>query len=254
MQAEGSDSTTSSTSPQETEGTMEPREGEAPSADLPAESEALVVAKPRRTGLTAEIREIETADVSLREPSGTCVMQGDLLRDVTFAEDVFEKPIGVLRIPQITLPYVIVLSQACDLQNAKCLLSVLVAPLYNAEHFFEQKHLSELGQPDGQRLTETSSGYKRIVQNNDPRYHYLEFPDGVQLPKGVIDFRHYCTLNVRYLSSIRREQLVWSLPPLWRESVSQRFAAFLARIGLPQSVPPPDLDDVNRALAWPKKA
>ncbi len=223
---------------------------------MPAPFEPYAVAKPRRKGVRAKIEalETETKTVSLRKgPAvGVTVLQGDIFRNVTFVEDVFEGQAGILHVPQIVFPHIIVLSQVCDLEHAQWLLSVLAAPLYNAEHVFGGEHLSDLG-VETETITRDSTRRTSITRNNEPRYHHLQFPDGVQLPESVIDFRHYFSLNVQYLKLKRRADLAWTVPALWREHISQRFAAFLARIGLPQPVPPPDPAKVQEALRWPKK-
>ncbi len=210
------------------------------------------LAKARRTGLRIQIESIVRRDeyVSLRKGPVTDVkvLQGDIFRSVIFTEDVFKDDrAGLLYVPQILFPYVVVLTQACDLDNATTLLSVLVAPLYNSEHVFAGEHLSKCNIPSSQIKKKGTKG-QQIIKNNVPRYHHLEFPEGVQLPEAIIDFRHYFSVNLEYLRSIRDAQLAWTVPPLWREHIAQRFAAFLSRIGLPQPTPPPDTDRVLRAL------
>ena len=75
----------------------------------------------------------------------------------------------------------------------------------------------------------------------------------MQLTESIIDFRHYFSVNVEYLRGLKGDSLVWSVPPLWREDISQRFAAFLARIGLSQPTPPLDVAKVYDALRWPPR-
>ena len=53
----------------------------------------------------------------------------------------------------------------------------------------------------------------------------------------VIDFKHYFTINVeqaiKYKSN--KDKFQFTLDKLFKESVSQRFANYLSRIGLPES-------------------
>ena len=169
------------------------------------------------------------------------ISQGDVFRDVECIEYAIEKR-GIIEVSKIVFPLVIVLTQDCDLeqdssnrgkstQNTK-LLSVLVAPLYNAEHLFLGEHLSDLG------LTMEKINIKRspgttLMQNERPRYHYIDFPASVPLVASVADFKHYFSVHVTYLEGIRKTNFVCRLSDLFREDVSQRFAAYLARIGLP---------------------
>ena len=174
------------------------------------------------------------------------VQQGDIIRDVEYLEYAIRVE-GVVEFSTITFPWTIVLSQACDMDmdyktrwakhdapsnDDKQLVSVLVAPMYNAKHVYEGSHLSEL-RLEMAKITEGKTPGKNVRQNCDPRYHYLSFGDGIPMPPLVIDFKHYFTVNAAILKDAKRDRFVGQLAPLHREQVSQRFAAFLARIGLP---------------------
>lgn len=176
------------------------------------------------------------------------VSQGDIFREIECVEYVSEKK-GILIVSKIIFPLVVVLTQDCDLkwdaqqrktrveQNVgsqdKQLFSVLVAPLYNAEHVYEGTHLSELGLKMASVPRKGNSG--SMLKNNErPRYHYLEFPPEINVVPSVIDFKHHFSLSVGYLEKRRTTKFVCRLSELFRENLSQRFAAYLARIGLPE--------------------
>lgn len=171
----------------------------------------------------------------------TRISQGDVFRDVECIEYAVEKK-GIIEVSKIVFPLVIVLTQDCDLeqdsrnrtkitQNTK-LLSVLVAPLYNSEHVFLGQHLSDLGLTMEPIQKNRSTG-STLMQNERPRYHYIEFPSHIPLVASTADFKHYFSVHVSYLESIRKTNFVCRLSDLFREDLSQRFAAYLARIGLP---------------------
>jgi hypothetical protein len=173
------------------------------------------------------------------------ISQGDVYREVEFLEYIAEKE-GNIEISKIVFPLVIVLTQDCDLYQDfkfrfgrprpttqdKLLLSVLVAPLYNVEHLYLGEHLSQL---DIQMSTinKGKTPGKNLRNNETLRYHYIEFPDDVQVVPSVIDFKHYFSVNVQYLKRIKNTNFVCTVSPLYREDISQRFASFLSRIGLP---------------------
>lgn len=84
--------------------------------------------------------------------------QGEILRDIDFIEYAVQRR-GNVKISTITFPYVVVLTQDCDLQqdygvrwsrkhkpknHDKKLFSALVAPLYNRDHFLAGEHLSDI--------------------------------------------------------------------------------------------------------------
>ena len=172
----------------------------------------------------------------------TRISQGDVFRDVECIEYVIEKK-GIIEVSKIVFPLIIVLTQDCDLeqdsrnrsrstQNTK-LLSVLVAPLYNAEHVFLGDHLSDLGLTM-EAITKKKTPGLTLMQNERPRYHYIEFPSDIPLVPATADFKHYFSVHVSYLENIRKNNFVCRLSDLFREDLSQRFAAYLARIGLPE--------------------
>ena len=173
------------------------------------------------------------------------INQGDIFRDVEFIEYATEKN-GIVEFSRIIFPLVVVLTQDCDLEQNhhamfsrkrsknqdKWLLSVLVAPLYNAEHFYLGSHLSEL-KMTMQTINKTRKDGDLIRQNRDPRFHFLEFPEKIPIVSSVVDFKHYFSINVKYLQKIRKTNYICSISPLYREQISHRFAYFLSRIGLP---------------------
>jgi hypothetical protein len=173
------------------------------------------------------------------------ISQGDVYRDVECIEYVLERE-GVVEVSKIVFLLVVVLTQDCDLQrNAaykpgagkpktddKRLFSVLVAPLYNAEHVFQGTHLEDLGLTMAEINRGRSPG-QTLMKNETPRYHHLDFPPDVQIVAQIADFKHYFSVNALYLEKIRTKNLVCQISPLYREDLSQRFAAFLARIALP---------------------
>lgn len=174
------------------------------------------------------------------------VCQGDILQNIDFIEYLSDKK-GVIEISKITFPYVIILTQDCELQQDykhraqfeksvrqsqnKLLLSVLVAPLYNAEHVFLGQHLEEIGL-SAPSINPRSSKGKALIQNEVPRYHYLDFPENISISSSIIDFKHYFSLNVELLRQLKTKQFVCKISELYREDISQRFANYLSRIGL----------------------
>ena len=180
------------------------------------------------------------------------IKQGDIIEDIEFIESIDEKD-GNLEIRKIIFPLVIVLSQDCDLNqdydyrygkykekenHDKYLISVLVAPLYNIDHFTQGKHL-ELLDRTAQTITKfnkkkkPTTQYKNLLDNDIPRYHYLEFDKDVSIVPSIVDFKHYFTVNVEYLKKHKKQNFVCSLSSLYKERISQRFSYFLGRIGLP---------------------
>lgn len=176
------------------------------------------------------------------------IHQGDIYKDIDYIEYA-EIVDGRVEISKIRYQYVMVLSQECDLTQDyserkkdsndskvfdKLLQSVIVVPLFNYEQFRTGSHLSNFGYTmatDYSNPKKTPA--KTLKQNNNPRYHYVEFDDTIPIIPSVIDFKRFFTVDINTLYKFRSQNYVCSLNPLFRERVSQRFANFLSRIGLP---------------------
>lgn len=191
------------------------------------------------------------------------ISQGDIYKNVWCFENISQEN-NSIKINRVFFPYVIVLTQDCDIQQHQeyvgqksgQLFSVLVAPLYNAGRFFEGKHLEQLHLKSSNYISNKGTMLKStnqkinsegqlIVNNQIARYHYLEFKDAA-VPPSIVDFKHYFSLGVDYLKNDKNEDFVLRLKPLYRELLTQRFSNYLSRIGLPN--PENTETDNNRSL------
>lgn len=165
------------------------------------------------------------------------INQGDIFRDV---------PVQVAsqdKIETIILPYIVVLTQDCDLESdfkarAKSdgssveayLQMILICPAYLASQLREGTHL------EGAGLVGSHIGSDRwgnIKKSQDPRYQFLfEYPE-YQIPELVMDFKHYYTFRREDLYKMKDTDYIATLNELFRESLAQRFSYYLSRIGLP---------------------
>lgn len=181
------------------------------------------------------------------------VRQGDIYSKVPYYESYKELK-GEFELTIYEFPYVLVLTQDCDLEqnksarnkepapkqqvltvNDKHLISVIVVPLYNSEHLFSGTHLAEL---EINTLTQNSAQKNLIKTNQNPRYHYIEFNEDIILPNSVIDFKHYYSVSLDWLESSSKNRIC-GINPIFRELISQRFSNYLSRIGLPEPEPTP---------------
>lgn len=183
--------------------------------------------------------------IRVRKQKVARVCQGDIFRNVEFIESLSESG-SFIEISKVTFPLVLVLTQDCDLEQDyrvrwsrsntrsedKQLLSVLVAPLYNVEHVYAGEHLADLGM-SMEPINKNKTPGQKLRNNETPRFHFLSFPADVPIVDSVIDFKHYFSVHVSYLKRIKRNQCVCKVAEIYREDISQRFASFLSRIGLP---------------------
>jgi len=169
------------------------------------------------------------------------VCQGDIFRDYELPTWFIDG--GKTTVSQLKLPYVVVLTQECDLSedfknhNKKAekqdayLQSILVCPAYQAELLREGKHLLGLSLIMERHNSER---WNLIINNRNHRYHYLEANPEYQIPPAVLDFKHYYTIPRNYLYNTFRDHYIGTINELFREALSQRFAFYLSRIGLPK--------------------
>lgn len=125
----------------------------------------------------------------------------------------------------------VVASQSCDLENEKIDI-VLVCAYYALEEFIGYLPLSD----------QTGNGRKKkldsLRQGNLPSYHLLnKDPHNGLTDFSVVDFRNVYGVNFQflktYVSSIPSRARL--LPP-YREHLSQAFARFFMRVGLPNDI------------------
>jgi hypothetical protein len=171
------------------------------------------------------------------------ISQGDIYQKFSYVR--WAEPIeGNIDVDKVEIPFFIVLTQSCDLEwdfedrnkseeekRDKYIQSILVCPAYIADLVKSGKHLVRLG-----LIMENynSERWKIIKKNKNERYHFLEKNERFGLPDLVIDFKQYYTIPTYRLYKLYKGHFVGSLKPLYRESLSHRFAFYLSRIGLPK--------------------
>lgn len=165
------------------------------------------------------------------------IMQGDFipecpiiippsnLGDLTEEENNYEDFLTVQTLNTV------VLSQSCDLEQNKIDIA-LVSPIYSLEEYFGQLPEGErIGKPREKRL-------KLLRQGNIAAHHLLnKDPEKNVNDFQVVDFRHVYGVNLEYLKThaVQIESRVRLLPP-YREHLSQAFARFFMRVGLPNDI------------------
>ena len=175
------------------------------------------------------------------------INQGDIFKNITHIEN-WEECGNELKLFRIRYPYIVILSQDCDLRedasvrsnkiNDKALVSVLAAPLYNFDQFLAGKHLQNLGIKAREITKENKKNkftteYNNLTRNETPRYHTIEFSPDIPLVKSIVDFKHYFSISIEYLQNVKDDNFECALDFLYRERLSQRFSNYLSRIGLP---------------------
>ena len=124
---------------------------------------------------------------------------------------------------------VIIMSQSCDLAQRKLDL-VLVCPIWPLNEFEKRSDFFK-----------RKKGKEALRQGNVPGYHLLNKCeiDGFITDYLVVDFRTVYSVPFDFLLdlAIKRGKRLRLLPP-YREHLSQAFARFFMRVGLPVDIPP----------------
>ncbi|MFW9942555.1 MAG: hypothetical protein ACFFFT_16065 [Candidatus Thorarchaeota archaeon] len=170
------------------------------------------------------------------------ICQGDVFRDISF-NIVIENN----QILEIHLPYIVVVSQDCDLkfgvkkeawydqeeafQDNQFLPNVLFLPAFNTESAREGRHLEKIFKIKQDRFD--SNKWKLIKQNQNIRYHYLPSYLNFQIPDLIIDFKNYYSLPTSLFFKQFDNCYLATVNELFREELSQRFSNYLNRIGTP---------------------
>ncbi len=168
------------------------------------------------------------------------ICQGDIFEDLLISIGSGSNTTHI----EANLKYAVVLTQDCDLQqdfderskkpapekSDKHIDTILICPAYSLEDFARGTHI------EGRKMeTFSNKEVDKKLKGNDvyKRYHYLveDLDNGV--PELVIDFKHFFTAPRDVLYSQRKRSYIASINEIYREALSQRFANFLSRIGLP---------------------
>jgi hypothetical protein len=159
------------------------------------------------------------------------IEQGDMIPDCPIVIPPSKIKVGDEPDIEIKLIDSIILSQSCDLANNKIQI-VLVCPYFTLKTFIECLPPNE----------KSKKSIKRNIDNLRkgflPGYHLLNKSEDYNIEDYlVVDFRNVYGIQIESLREIAknlnaRQRL---LPP-YREHLSQAFARYFMRVGLPQDI------------------
>lgn len=155
------------------------------------------------------------------------LMQGDFIKDcpVVIPPSEISDNIEV----RIINYDVVIMSQSCDLVQRELDL-VLVCPIWPLSEFEKRSDFFK-----------SRKGKEVLRQGNVPGYHLLNKCkiDGFETEYLVVDFRSVYSVPFDFLVELtkKRDKRLRLLPP-YREHLSQAFARFFMRVGLPVDIPP----------------
>lgn len=156
--------------------------------------------------------------------------QGDFVLNCPIMEPVHDINEGKMKTTYIEYN-VVVMSQSCDLTNKKVEL-VLVCP------FWDMKTIEKYNP-----WFQSNKNKEKLRKGYQPNYHLLNKPDleNINLESDylVVDFRSVFSVPYHFLIEYiaRKEHRIRLLSP-YKEHLSQSFARFFMRVGLPVDITP----------------
>jgi hypothetical protein len=123
---------------------------------------------------------------------------------------------------------VIILSQACDIDHAQ-IDSIIVCPIWPLFNLVSRSEYYK-----------SKVGKENLRQGKEPAYHLLnEHNSGsYKMPLSIVDFHRIYSLPKDFITNIANQNCprLRLLPP-YREHLSQAFARYFMRVGLPIDIP-----------------
>jgi hypothetical protein len=158
------------------------------------------------------------------------LMQGDLISDCPIIVPPSSIELDEMDV-DIELYNVIIISQSCDLENKKIDL-VLVCPFIPLDEFGTKG--------EKYNFYRSLKGKEALRRGDSPGYHLLNKCNikGLYTDYLVVDFHNVYGVHFDLLMDIARKQekRIRLLSP-YREHLSQAFARFFMRVGLPADIP-----------------
>ena len=159
------------------------------------------------------------------------IEQGDFIPECPIVKPPVSIVVDAENEIEIDLIDSIILSQSCDLVNDKIQI-VLVCPYFDLKVFVDNL-------PDGEKSKKSiSKNIDNLKKGYLPGYHLLNKSEENQLDDYVVvDFRNVYGVHIDNLKSIAEnfDNRIRLLPP-YREHLSQAFARYFMRVGLPQDI------------------
>jgi hypothetical protein len=161
---------------------------------------------------------------------GPALLQGDFLDNcpILLPRDSQKLEEGGEQEADVKNYDVVVMSQSCDLEQDKLDL-VQVCPHWSLDEFVQN---------DG--FLRGTEGKESLRRGNVPGYHMLAESKLPELTRGIriVDFHNVYGLPLDFAKGFadRKGKRLRLLPP-YREHLSQAFARFFMRVGLPSDIP-----------------
>lgn len=162
--------------------------------------------------------------------NGLPLEQGDILKEAQVVVPSHKFLTGATQEVGVATADVVILTQSCDLAHHGKTNWVQVAKLIDIKELFPS--YPSLSGTDRSKLNAIIKGYT-------PNYHMIEECNigGYTSLKKIIDFREVFNLPIEYVQELAIQQEFISLNSPYKEHLSQAYARFYMRVGLPTNIP-----------------
>lgn len=169
------------------------------------------------------------------------IEQGDLLKDVPISQIISENKDTIETI-DIVFHHMLVISQDCDLEQFfgaqerdkihmnQYLHNVILLPCFYRDEI-ERGTCSDFVGIEQDALSKKQ--IDKIKKDEILRYQYIRDNNPLAIPELFIDFKAYYTLSPNYLYGMYKNRYMATINALFRERITQRYANYISRIGLP---------------------
>lgn len=126
----------------------------------------------------------------------------------------------------------IIMTQACDLANGK-VQNVVLCTIDKVSNFMEQM------KNKGKNTKEIKNCIKHIIDGNQPAFHIIEKYDSADFVQEhlLINFKDLFSIPIEVAKQIAKNNgKRLRLCPPYREHLSQAFARYFMRVGLPNNI------------------
>ncbi len=175
------------------------------------------------------------------------ITQGDILTNCTLPipnvsiyEAIIQEKEEVDEPIDIKSANLIVLSQACDILNEK-IDSIVLCPIWSLDVVIKENEYYK-----GNKARES------LRQGKEPSYHLLQKyeSENINMDYSVVDFHQIYTLPKGYLKKIAYAlKYRIRLSPPYREHLSQAFARYFMRVGLPLDISKSEIKNYSENIA-----
>ena len=171
------------------------------------------------------------------------IIQGDIITgcnipipNVAIYNSILEDKEEVDEAIDIKYADLIILSQACDIQNEK-IESIVLCPIWKLSDLIKENSYYK-----------SSKARESLRQGKEPSYHLLRnySSDNIVMDYSIVDFHQIYTLPKDFLkkTALDLSPRIRLLPP-YREHLSQAFARYFMRVGLPVDISSDEIKSYN---------